>query len=65
MKGRPPTLRRKVLAIVEPAAVLGVSLTYGAMARQCGTDWRNVRRVCREINWPGDFQPVLQADNLL
>ena len=60
--GRPPTLRRKVLAIVEPAAILGVTLTYGAMGRACSTDWRNVRRVCRELKWPGDFQPVPEGE---
>ncbi len=63
MRGRPPTLRLKVLAIVEPAAVLGVTLTYGEIARRTGAyDWRDVKRVCREINWPGDFYPVLRVD---
>jgi hypothetical protein len=65
-KGRPATRRLQVLAVIDAAAVLGQTPSYGEIARQTGIkDWRDAKRICRALNWPSDFSPVLRARKVL
>ena len=59
-RGRPPgkmTMRRvQVLAIVEPAALMGQSLTFWQIAKRCQpplSDPRDARRIVRELGFYG------------